>query len=388
MSVIPADQMQAILLNALVGKAPDVALGINPDLPVNLGVRGALANLNRFTDYPSVTPRFRPGGLVPFHYLGNDYGLPETQSFSMLFYRTDILGELGLAVPQTWDDVYAMLPELQKNGLNFYYGGVASVPGQVNPGLLPFLLQRGGSFYDEQGMSGLDQPNALAAFRQWTELYTSWKIPQQANFYAHFRTGELPIGVSDYFSYVQFHTAAPELASRWEMAPIPGIRKPDGTIDRSAGGAGRAAVLFSQSRRQAEGWQFLKWWTSTEVQVRFGEELEALLGVSARWNTANVEALQSLPWPNKDITAIMAQWEWFREQPIVLGGYFTDRHVQNAWNRVVLQGENPREALEIAVEDIDRELARKQEEFGFHPPPRREQGLSPEVEQQVLGRAR
>lgn len=57
---------------------------------------------------------------------------------------------------------------------------------------------------------------------------------------------------------------------------------------------------------------------------------------------------------------------------MVLGGYFTGRHIQNAWNRVVLQGTNPREALELAVKDIDRELAKKQEEFGTTIPTRRE----------------
>jgi hypothetical protein len=66
------------------------------------------------------------------------------------------------------------------------------------------------------------------------------------------------------------------------------------------------------------------------------------------------------------------QWRWFKEQPVVLGGYFTGRHITNAWNRVVLQGINPREALELAVKDIDRELSKKQEEFGTRVPARRE----------------
>ncbi len=54
-SVIPVDQMQAILLNALVGTAPDVAMGIDANLPFDLGVRGALAE-------PERVPRLRPGG--------------------------------------------------------------------------------------------------------------------------------------------------------------------------------------------------------------------------------------------------------------------------------------------------------------------------------------
>jgi ABC-type glycerol-3-phosphate transport system substrate-binding protein len=374
-NILPAGQTQAILLNAIAGKAPDVAIGVDPILPVDFGIRGALVNLNGFPDYREVTERFRPGALVPYNFEGEDFALPENQGFSMLFYRTDILEELGLGVPETWDDVYAMLPVLQKNGLDFYYPSVGVLPGQTqrtmgyqHASYLPFLLQRGGSFYNEDNLSALDEPEALAGFTQWTDLYTNWKIPMKANFFNRIRTGEMPIGVSDYYTYVQLHTAAPELKGWWQMAPIPGIRKDDGTVDRTAGGLGQVAMLFKQSKFQEEGWKYIKWWTSTETQARFGEELEALLGVEARWNTSNVEALKMLPWPNRDIEAIMEQWRWFKEQPVVLGGYFTSRHVQNAWNRVVLQGMNPREALELAYEDINRELRRKQEEFGFTPP--------------------
>jgi ABC-type glycerol-3-phosphate transport system substrate-binding protein len=124
-------------------------------------------------------------------------------------------------------------------------------------------------------------------------------------------------------------------------------------------------VIFKQSKQQAAAWEFVKWWTSMEAQQRFGNELEALLGVDARWNTANLAALQALPWPKQDIASIMEQWSWFKEPAVVLGGYFTTRHVVNAWNKVVLQGENPREALEDAVFDVNKELATKQEEFGL-----------------------
>jgi hypothetical protein len=53
---------------------------------------------------------------------------------------------------------------------------------------------------------------------------------------------------------------------------------------------------------------------------------------------------------------------------VVLGGYYTPRHISNAWNKVVLQGQNPREALEEAIRQINRELRKKQEEFGIFAP--------------------
>lgn len=367
-NVIPAGALDpnspsVLLLSAAAGKAPDITFGSRTDLPVEFAIRGGALNLNTFPDYKEVAKRFRPGALIPYKYKGGDYALPETQSFQMLFYRKDILNQYKLKPPQTWDDVIDMLPTLQQYGMNFYYNG----------GFTPFLFQHGGDYYFGDGQySALDTPEALAAFKQWTDLYANYRIPVEASFYNRIRTGEMPIGVADYNLYIQLSTAAPELTGWWEMKPIPGTRKPDGTIDRTASGGATTVVIFSDTQYPKEAWELAKWWTSAPIQSRFGQELEAVIGVEARWNTANIEALLDSPWPKADIQAVEEQWSWLREQPIVLGGYFTGRHQTNAWNRVVLEGMNPREALEIAVKDIDRELAKKNEEFGNKVIPRKE----------------
>ena len=359
---LSAGDMSVLLLAATAGKAPDVACAVNPNLPVEFAIRNSLVPMSQFDDYSQIATRFRPGALIPYTYQDKVYALPETQNFSMMFYRTDILDSLGLKPPQTWDELYDMMWTLQQNGMDFYYP-----PG--SDGLTPFLFQNGGDYYTRNGLlSALDQPNALASFRDWTSLYTNYHIPMAADFFNRFKTGEMPIGIADYWTYVLLSTAARELMGRWQMAPIPGVRMPDGTINRSTGGSGNAVVIFKQSQHPHEAWEFAKWWTSTEIQLRYGTELEALLGVEARWNTANVDALQGMAWPRQDIQAITEQWKWFQERPVVLGGYFTSRHIDNAWNKVVLQGTNPREALEEAIRQINRELKKKQEEFGIFSP--------------------
>ncbi|MGI8424960.1 MAG: extracellular solute-binding protein [Chloroflexota bacterium] len=381
-----------LLLATTAGEAPDVAVGVPSNLPVDFAVRGGLVNLSDFPDYRQVASRFRDGALIPFRYTlpgkteeGN-WAIPETQDFAMTFYRTDILHELGLKAPDTWDDVYDALLKLQQNGLDFHYPpptGVAVTEGSV--GFTPFLFQNGGEYYDcAKGFcrSSLGSPQALTGFQEWTDLYSNYKIPRESNFFTRMRTGEQPMGVSGYGVYIGLSVAAPELTGRWEMRPMPGHRcgtpsiatgyippcpagTPTGTVVRTSGGTGASMVIFKQSDAQTEAWEFIKWWSGADAQQRYGGELEALIGVEARWNTANLQALAALPWPRKDIASILEQWRWFKEPPVVLGGYFTGRHVLNAWNRVVLQGMNPREALEEAVYDINKELAKKQEEFGL-----------------------
>ena len=72
-----------------------------------------------------------------------------------------------------------------------------------------------------------------------------------------------------------------------------------------------------------------------------------------------------MPWPIKDIAAINEQWKWFpkcRSCWAVTSRRGTLRTLGTA----VLQGQHVREAIEIAVKDINRELRKKQEEFGIY----------------------
>ncbi|TJY44534.1 extracellular solute-binding protein [Cohnella pontilimi] len=360
-NTIPASQLaegntNRLLLAASSGIAPDVATNLDATLPVEFAIRGAIVDLKQFPDYEQTIKQYLPGSLIPYQYNGGAYALPETQDFSLLFYRKDILSQLGLGIPDTWQDLYKILPILQRNGMN------AWIPTMFDP----FLYQHNGSFYNNNlTRSGLDTSEAYAAFKEWTDIYTNFRLPVEANFFNRMRSGEMPIGIGNYTTYMQLAVAAPELTGRWGVAPAPGTLMPDGKVDRTAGGGVYGDVIFKQSKHQKEAWEFLKWWLSKDVQLRFGQELESLIGVEARWNTANVEAFKDLPWPKEDLQTFEEQWKWYRERPVIPGGYFTLRHVMNAWNRVVLSGTNPRESLEQAVKDINKELMAKQEEFGI-----------------------
>lgn len=176
----------------------------------------------------------------------------------------------------------------------------------------------------------------------------------------------MPIGISNYTGYLQLLTSAPELYGRWSIAPVPGTVQADGTVSHAVGTtASTAGVILSQSDKQEAAWTFLKWWMSAETQTRYGRELEAILGTGARWNTANVESFFSLPWDARHAQIIKAQMESAREQMIVPGGYFTGRHIINAWNSVVVNNKDARDMLEKAVKDINKELNNKRKEFGL-----------------------
>lgn len=235
----------------------------------------------------------------------------------------------------------------------------------VNNVFSALLYQNGGKFYGpDASRSDLDSKIAMEAFKQWSDFYTSYKLPIQANFYNRFRTGEMPIGIVDYSYYNSLVVFAPDIRGDWDFAPIPGTKKPNGEIDRSIGGSGLGTILLKNSKYKEASWAFMKWWTEKDTQVRFGREMEGILGAAARYPTANVEALKELPWPIKDLEALNEQWEWVKGIPEVPGGYLTGRYLDNALKKVIDEGTNPRDSLYEYVDMINTEIIIKRKEFG------------------------
>ncbi|MBQ7850093.1 MAG: extracellular solute-binding protein [Clostridia bacterium] len=374
--VLPSGQLatgsvNTILLSVTSGTAPDVALSVDYNLPGEFAFREAVVDLTQFEDFEEVASGFYESSLVPYTYRDGVYALPETMDFTVMVYRQDVLQELGVPLPETWTDLYQkILPRLYENNMAFSLPVDTSVssnsPGALR-GFTMLLLQMGGDYYNNGGeSSGLDTPEAYQAFKFWTDMYANYGIDAESNFFTRIRTGTMPIGVGNFTTYMQLLTSAPELYGRWSIAPVPGTRQADGTVSHAVGTtSSTAGVILAQSDKQEAAWKFLKWWMSEDTQTRYGRELEAVLGTGARWNTANVNAFFALPWDQRHAEIIKAQMEEAEEQLIVPGGYFTGRHIINAWNRVVVNNENARDSLEEAVKDINKELENKRREFGI-----------------------
>ncbi len=363
--------MTTLLPATLAGQGPDVAMQIGNDLPVNFAMRNAAADLTQFADFDEVSSRFRESAVVPYRYDSGVYALPETQTFNMLFYRKDILEELHLQVPQTWDEVSTLLAVLSKNHMQFGLPVVvqSAVQGQnipPNSMYAALLFQNGGQFYRDGGQeSDLDSRTGMETFKQWTEFYTDYKLEREYDFANRFRTGEMPFGIADYTLYNQLSVFAPEIRGMWGFVPIPGTVQKDGTLDRTVSSGGSAVVMMDKAKDKEASWEFMKWWTSEETQTVFGREMEGLMGAAARYPTANIKALDSLPWPVADYENLKAQFEWAEGVPEVPGGYFTGRHLFNAFYKTVVGGVEARESIMDYVQYIQDEITTKRKEFGL-----------------------
>lgn len=351
------------------GKGPDVALNNGVDAPINYALRGIATDLSCMNDFDEVIKRFSPDSMTSFHYKGKYYAIPETQNFDVMFCRDDVLAELGLKIPDTWDELVTdTLPVIRQNNLEIGIGTLQSIQTMTGYNIFTTLLyQNGGTIYeDDLKSSALDSVTAFKAFKKALSYYTEYKFPQSYDVLNRFRSGEMPIVMSGFTFCNNLAIGAPEINGLWSMYNIPGTSEEGGSVNRTQVFSSTASVILEKSKKKSEAWEFLKWWSSAKIQARYGLELEAVLGASGRYSSANVEAVSLLSWSSKQLAVIESQRKQCISLPQLPGSYFTSKAINNAFLSCVLNSDKlPREELLYWSEQIDLELERKRKEFEY-----------------------
>ena len=369
---VKVEQVNASVVQGIVSNnSPDLYLHMARTEPVNLAMRGVLYDLSSFDDYEEVLKNFQKGAEKPYIYKGKTYALPDTQSFKVMYVRTDIFEELGLSIPQTWDEFLSATAVIQRKNMNSYLPHIKiTAATTVNTGagglsIFPtMLMQNNESMYNSKlDATNLASPVSVQTFKFWTDFYTRYKLNPDANFYQRFRVGTIPLGIAAYTQYLTFAVAAPEIEGKWAVYELPGVRQADGTINRVSAGAGTGCAIMKSSKNKDAAWEFLKWWVSADTQYSYSFNCEAVLGQSGRSATANVEALSRLSWDKESLEVILNQWKNVTEVPEVPGSYYVSRSIDQAFWAVYNGEATEKEAITDWARTSDKEIKRKIAEY-------------------------
>ena len=357
-----------LLPSILADSGPDVYLGLPQGDVINYAIRSALLNIEGYEDFDEFTSNnFNEAAMIvlgiedadeQMHY----YGLPETQAFPMMFVRIDILADLGLEVPRTWDDLMACIPTLQANNMQI------GLPTDYKI----FLYQQDGDLFADDGMRiNLDSKVGLASFEKMCNLFTMYSFPYQYDAANRFRTGEMPILLGDYTGlYNQLKVFATEINGKWEFMPLPGeIRGYDengkAIINNVSISGISASVMVKGCDKNESAWEFMKWYTGETCQVGFSNEMVAIMGPSAKQAVANKNALASLPWTTAEYEQVQAQFNNLGSVPNYPGAYIIDRYTNFAFLSAYNDKVNPSDALLAYINTINKEIERKRNEFNL-----------------------
>ena len=373
-----------LLPSILSGMGPDVYIGLGQSDVINYAIRGALVpiqdmegfrdtalyyeadeNFDKIYDEdgnPIINEKaqFNEAAMMvlgiedstgDFKY----YGLPEQQLFNMMFIRNDVLADLGIKTPETWDDVLEAIPILQAN--NMMIG--------MHTDYKVFLYQMNGDLYADDGMRiNLDSNVALDAFNTMCNMFTMYSFPYVYNFANRFRTGEMPIGFAEYSAtYNQLKVFATEIEGLWSFYPMPGYADENGDVNRLSVSTITAVVMLTGCSDEDGAWEFMKWYTGAQCQADYSNEMVALIGPSAKHPTANMGALEAMPWTHAELSQLEQQFTRLASIPNYPGSYIIDRYTNFAFLAAFNDKADPVTELQSYITTINKEITRKRTEF-------------------------
>ena len=319
----------------------------------------------------AVNGNFAQAAMDTLTLRGVSYGIPQTMGFAMMFYRMDVLADLELEVPETWQELLSILPVLQTNNMSI---GVSYIDA------LDFMIyQRGGSMwkytdsskYDPEYAGArvdLDSDIALETFDFTCRLYSDYSFPVSYDASNRFRTGEMPIIIGGYSGiYNTLTVYATEIEGLWEFCSLPGSERADGTFNYdSLAGVSASVILHGcEGEELRAAWQFLQWQTGEDAQANYGNRMVALIGPSAKYDTANLKAIDNLSWTAREKQAILNQMDHLSSIVNYPGSYIINRYTQFAFLDAVNESADPIDALSGYIDAINSEIARKRDEFGI-----------------------
>ena len=354
-----------LIMARAAGTNPDAALGVPAYMPFEMSARGALYDFTNFPDFWEYMGDFTPGTIVSYIFNEGVYAAPETVNFAATVYRTDILGGLGLEVPDTWEEVGLLQAHLRRFDASFYKPIASGVGYKWFFQTSPMIYQHGGLLYREDGLgTAINEPNAVRGITALGDLFTTYALSEQVpSFFNSFRFGQTPIGIMDSGMYMQLTRAAPELLGQWAMAPFPGTLQEDGEISRWFIANGAGSIIFENSPRPDEAWSFIKWFLSEETASNFAFTLFSNHNIL--WLSSNQNALARSPIQYSDLRIILDSMRWLRDPPRSPGQYLLERGLSDVWNTIVFDGTPPQVAIDMATIEINREFTRRMTEFGF-----------------------
>lgn len=245
---------------------------------------GSNGYLSDLTPYLDSNPDWDWGDFIPAAvdattYEGDVVGIPIVTESNVLYYRTDLLEDLGLEVPSTLEELEDAARAIKEEypEIAGFIARTAASPAVVQ--LAPYLYSFGGDWQDENGDSALDTPEAKEAFELYGRLIREYgpdNVSTDLNWpesMAIFSQGLA--GLSTEADSLYLNATDPELSRVSDtvgFAPFPA--GPAGSRPGNIPSWALAVNEFSENKDMA--WSFIEWASSKEMV--FNLQTDGVLG--------------------------------------------------------------------------------------------------------------
>ena len=176
--------------------------------------------------------RFSTNALADMTMDGAVYGIPYYSHAQVMWYRTDLLEQAGLEIPQTWDEFYDAAVALTKDGT---YGAAFSCsPNDLlcSRYLNYYVVSAGGSLLNDDLTANLTSPEAIDGINFWVNVYKNCSPAETINYTVNdhatlFYQGTTAFDFNSGFMISGVQSNTPEIAEYVRCAPLPRMNADD-----------------------------------------------------------------------------------------------------------------------------------------------------------------
>jgi multiple sugar transport system substrate-binding protein len=320
---IPWEAAHAKLLTSVVGGIPPDVSQMGTTWMAEFAAMKALAPLDeKAAASPWANPRaFFAGSLQTCYVDGALYGVPWYVDTRVLFYRKDLLAEVGFPeAPRTWQEFKTAAKRLAArrgpDGKRRY--GLA-LGSRAWTDLLLFVWQNGGNPLKPSS------PEFVEAMRYYVSFFREGIAPSKdaadVDLFHAFKTGYLPMFISGPWMVELTRKELPELWGKWGVSMLPGQK------NRTSFVGGSNLVVFNDSRKKDLAWRFVEFMSHPDRQAEWFEITTDLPSTPEAWKR-----------------------EVFRDRPLIR--VFGEQMYQTASPPTVPEWEQLANALENTMEKI------------------------------------
>ncbi|MVP01307.1 sugar ABC transporter substrate-binding protein [Paenibacillus lutrae] len=267
------------LLTAVASKkGPDVVQMGTTWIP-EFAAAGALMDLTPMAaNYPEIKEdNFYPGSILTTKYEDKTVGVPWYIDTRVLYYRTDLLKEVGYnEAPKTWDELQDAAAKLTQRGKGKY--GISIDPKEQSLAFM-FARQNGSKLIDDKTPL-FDQPEFVEAVDYLNSFYKNGSAPKDLGIDAIqglSGDGVVPMFISGPWMVKLINDQAPDLKGKWATAVLP---KKENNIS-SLGGANLS--VFQYTEHKEEAMKFLAYMSKPETQLKWLELTQSMPSTKKAW---------------------------------------------------------------------------------------------------------
>lgn len=278
---IPWDQAHDKLLTAVASKSgPDVIQMGTTWIP-EFAAAGALMDLEPYFDeYPEIDPsNFSAGSVETTIYEGKTVGVPWYIDTRVLYYRKDLLAEVGYdEAPKTWEELQDAAEKLAVRGDDLY--GISIDTNEQSLAFM-FARQNGSELFDENGNPLFDQPEFIEAVKFLNSFFENGSAPLDLGLditQTFGGDGITPMFISGPWMVKLINDNAPDVEGKWATAVLPSGKVHNGSI---LGGSNLS--VFEHSKNKEAALKFVAYMSKPETQVEWMKLTNALPAANEAW---------------------------------------------------------------------------------------------------------